>query len=161
MCNSSDPFGLTADTISTAARENLGDACQIVDCDEVSIVTEPDGLAQAAILMGVQLTGRAFTAGHTIYLPHAVNAESPDDIAQLAHELTHVWQYDLLQAGYGPINGALGYWTMGAIDQARFSSGRGDPYKGGGYIETLAQKVQSCFLGASCVGSLFTPRGSP
>ena len=83
--------------------------------------------------------------------------EERSDVALLAHELTHVLQFQILQATNGPIKGAAMYLAAGAVDQVRLKMGWGNPYTGAGFLEPMAQETRRCFMGASCSGSAFTP----
>ena len=111
--------------------------------------------------MVVAASGRAFTQGNTVFLPSAPDPGNRVDVATLAHELTHVYQYQIFQATQGPARGAATYYAAGAVDQARYSlrGVLGNPYESGGLIETTAERVRSCFLGRGCAGSIFTPPG--
>jgi RHS repeat-associated protein len=155
----SDPFGLKADTIPEEMRKKLGNACSVVNCNDVTIKTEPSiPVADALILAAVRKTGRPLTLGNTIYMPGQPDPQNSGDVATVAHELVHVYQFGLLEAMHGN-RAPAAYLGMGIIDQARYSLGLGNPYTGAGFLEPMAQRVQNCFQGGSCVGAIFTPTG--
>ena len=162
----SDPFGL--DSVPQKLQQKLGDACVILDCNKVNIVTEPRNWLDREILKGVKASGRAFTLGSDIYLPHQPDPNNNVDVATVAHELVHVFQFKSLAAG-GKVAGAgdwlstsAAYLTLGGIDQTRYSLSRhgvpvGNPYTGRGFLEPDAARVEACFRGGNCQHSLFTP----
>ena len=89
-------------------------------------------------------------------------ASAPDpnnrqDVALVAHELTHVFQYQVFTRAWGVGQGAATYLGAGLIDQGRYSLGLGNPYTGRGLLEPMAQAVQVCFGGGSCSNSVFNP----
>lgn len=157
--NLSDPFGLSADTLSSDMKGKLGDACSVADCSKVNVVTpdDIDNPIDALIMMGVTNNERALTLGNRMYFPRGLNAESSEDVALVAHELTHVFQYQILSAMQGSAKGFATYMSAGIVDQARYSLGLGNPYTGSGLLEPMASAVDRCFSRGSCAGSVFTP----
>lgn len=157
--NYSDPFGLKADTIDAEIQAQLGNACEVADCDAAKIITPSDEMSilEMGIMAGVQQTGRAVTIGNNIYMGSAPDPSNRADVALVAHELVHTVQSQSIAGS--PMQALGTYLMMGAIDQGRYLTGLGNPYTGSGFLEPAAQRVQRCFLGGSCAGSIFRPGG--
>jgi len=113
--NFSDPFGL--EKITEEERKKLGNQCEKVNCDKADIHRGNDGKARNLFRKAVLFVsgGRSVTLGNHVYLAN----EDAQSIPVLAHEVTHVGQYQQW--------GAMKYYGRGA--GARFNEAFGsDPY---------------------------------
>jgi hypothetical protein len=133
--------------MSLTARERraLGNLCELVDCDRVRIHRDArDGLRSVVLALS---GNRAVALGNHVFLP-----DGQDDVAVLAHELTHCGQYQ----AWGPLT----YYGRGIADRVRdilhLSLGIGtSPYRyaAGGRpfdayrMEQQGQIVEDCFNG--------------
>jgi len=151
--NFSDPFGLRADTLEAPLRDAVGEICDVVDCDEVEIRIAGESSQVAGWTyvfdpaeVGVAASGAAFTRGNIVYFPRELDAGVQSDVAWLAHELTHVWQYQQV--------GAARYYSGGILDQMLNFFGRSTRF-----LEPLANVVGTCYEtgGRVCQGSPFRP----
>ncbi len=105
-------------------------------------------MTQNAFEMGVAATDKAVTLGNVIVFPRELTSDQRD-IAWLAHELTHVYQYQTATM-LNPIVGHVGYYALGLLDNIVGTS----------FIEGQADRARACFSpGGSCQGSLFRPNG--
>jgi len=109
--NYSDPFGLRP--LTDAERRALGDMCEQIDCDKVNVYDGHDGKeanARRDLILKSTL-GRSITLGHDIYISgHDLSRYSgyvKRDV--LAHEMTHVGQYEKW--------GAFEYYGTAAVTQ--------------------------------------------
>ena len=133
-----------AGRLTPRERAALGNLCDRVDCERVRIHRDPGDRLRAAVLL--LSGGRAVTLGNHVFLPDAA-----DDLALLAHELTHCGQYQ----GWG----TLVYYGRGVRDRVRdvlYLAGFGEsPYR---YVvdgrpfdaydmEQQGQIVEDCFNG--------------
>ena len=85
-------------------RQALGNLCEVVDCDRVWIHREKQDVLRATVL---RLSGnRAVTLGNHVFLP-----DGQENLAVLAHELTHCGQYQSW--------GALVYYGRAVADRVR------------------------------------------
>lgn len=126
-------------------RRALGNLCELVDCDRVRIHRDSrDGLRSVVLALS---GNRAVALGNHVFLP-----DGQDDVAVLAHELTHCGQYQ----AWGP----LMYYGRGIADRVRdilhLSLGIGtSPYRyaAGGRpfeayrMEQQGQIVEDCYRG--------------
>ena len=142
-------------------RRALGNLCELVDCDRVRIHRDArDGVRSAVLALS---GGRAVALGNHVFLPDGQN-----DVAVLAHELTHCGQYQ----SWGP----LVYYGRGVADRVRdilhLSLGIGSsPYRyaAGGKpfeayrMEQQGQIVQDCFNGDPVAAGIspYRPAGRP
>lgn len=140
----SDPLGLMADTIPQAVQDKLGNMCEKMDCNKAQVITA--GPVQAVVMKASK--GRPVTLGNDIYISTPPNPTDVESMATMAHELTHVGQYQH--------QGTIGYYIQ-AIDDRIFEWRGGDPYAWRGQAGTLydqfrrmeqrAQIVEDCFRG--------------
>jgi hypothetical protein len=156
---------MPADRLTSTEHAALGNISTSVACGKVRLYRDPlggSGLIRRVVL-GVS-RNRAVTLGNHIFLPDGCR----DDLAVLAHELTHSGQYQ----AWGPLK----YFTRGAIAQLRhllyqatrlgsspysYSIEPGKPFEAYG-IEQQGQIVEDCFRGHSEARAIspFQP-GSP
>jgi len=134
-------------------RDAVGEICDVVDCDEVEIRIAGESSQVAGWTyvfdpaeVGVAASGAAFTRGNIVYFPRELDAGVQSDVAWLAHELTHVWQYQQV--------GAARYYSGGILDQMLNFFGRSTRF-----LEPLANVVGTCYEtgGRVCQGSPFRP----
>lgn len=170
--NFTDPFGLCLDDddprcLSAEMRKALGNVCGRVSCDEVRIrvVSDPtrdfmsrhDPVQLSPLDGMVAASGRALTAGNTITFPRELDLSNPRDVGWLAHEMMHVYQYQLLTNAFAA-QGAAAYYVLGAADNVRLAFGDNSVYLNG-FLEGPGQSVHLCFQtgGTACSGSPFRP----
>lgn len=105
MPNSSAPEPMGARRLSDGERRALRDACDGLDPDQITLRRESGDTWRDLVLF--VSGGRAVTLGHSIFLPD----DRTQDLALIAHELTHCRQYQDW--------GAVRYYARGALEQVR------------------------------------------
>lgn len=157
---------MTADRLTSEECALLGTLPSTVDCRRVRLYRGTDGAAGLLrrLVLGVS-RNRAVALGNHVFLPDRCR----DDVAVLAHELTHCGQYQAW--------GAVTYYARGARAQVRellyrtlrigtspyrYSVEREKPFQAYG-MEQQAQIVEDCFRGNPGARSLspFQPGGNP
>jgi hypothetical protein len=99
---------MPAARLSSSEHRSLGNLPERIDCARVRLYRDGDGSAGLARRLVLGLSrGRAVTLGNHVFLPDRCR----DDLAVLAHELTHCGQYQ----HWGPLR----YFGAGLVAQAR------------------------------------------
>jgi len=95
--------------LSDSQRSALGNFCQVIKCDPVRITTKSGNLALkiAELFTGGETIG--ITLGDHIYFRDA----GDPSIGDLAHEMTHVWQFQVTDALQVP----SAYFIAGGLTQ--------------------------------------------
>ena len=149
-----DPYGLRADTIPQQFQEKLGDMCDEIDCDKATMY-----------VWGVMPANAGLTIGSDMYFGRMLDPNNLYDVSLLAHELTHVGDFQKQPAWFSV------YEAVATFSFENFTA-RGDVYNWKQYplgswqeynLESRAQIVQDCFRRGSgslaCAISPYHPRG--
>jgi Domain of unknown function (DUF4157) len=99
---------MAADRLTAQKQKELGTLRDFVDCRRVRLYQDDSGLGGLVrrVVLGVSRK-RAIALGNHVFLPDRCR----DDVAVLAHELTHCGQYQR----WGPLK----YFSTGAVTQLR------------------------------------------
>jgi RHS repeat-associated protein len=149
----SDPYGLKADSIPAAFRSKLGNLCQEVDCDKAQIH-----------FVGWMPADKAMTLGNHMFFGRRLNPNRVGDVALLAHELTHVGDFQeqpsflsaLEVATTFPLGATPG--GLSPYNWKQYPLGSWQEYN----LESRAQIVQDCFrLGSGSLACEISPYRPP
>jgi hypothetical protein len=141
---------MSADRLTTTECAELGSLPKVVDCSRVRLYRRRGGTS--GVLRDVVLwasRNRALALGNHVFLPD----QCQEDLAVLAHELTHCGQYQ----SWGPVR----YFARGLVNQLedllhrkfglgsspyRYSCEPGKPFEAYG-MEQQGQIVEDSFRG--------------